>query len=116
MVLVPIAKELLKVGIKYASRYYRIEGKAFEKLYTGFRPGVARGIRHGLVAGSVVGETLKNNFSDDTTSGFQKKRSRYSPRKPYKTRDRYSGRYNSRSKRGKQSYFSRRCPRPRKCY
>ena len=89
MVIAQIAKEILKLGVRAGSRYYKAEGRAFKSLYKGssLPRGVGRGARHGLTAGSIAG-TFINSPADDTPgNGIQKRIQRkYPPRKPYQTR------------------------------
>ncbi len=99
MVIGVVAKEVFRQGTKALMRYYRIEGKAFQKLYTGFpKSGViGRGVRHGLAGGSVVG-SLINQAPETPGNGVQEtfKRNGTPPRKSYKTRGRRSVRNNRR--------------------
>ncbi len=71
MVIGAVAKELFK----YAARYYRFEGKAFDRLYTGFPASktIGRGVRHGLTAGSIAGSFISNPV-EDIINGFPQKR------------------------------------------
>ncbi len=78
------------------TRYYRLEGKAFNKLYTGFPRSktIGRGVRHGLTAGSVAGSLIGND-DNNLNGGFQKiQQSEQSApsRSPYKTRRRFTRR------------------------
>ncbi len=86
-----IAIEVFKQGTKLLRSYYRIEGKAFNRLYTGFPSSktIGRGVRHGLTGGSVIGSLL-TDAEDSPGNGAQKP---FSPKakptqtyKPYKTR------------------------------
>ncbi len=111
MVLVPIAREILRQGIRSFGRYYNLESKAFNKLYTGFPRSrlVGRGVRHGLTAGSVAG-TFINNAEDTPGNGVQKpftKRQPITARKPYQTRGRFPNRYCP-GRRNKRSYYQSR--------
>ncbi len=67
-----LVSTIIKEVVKYASRYYRLEGKAFNKLYTGFPQSktIGRGVRHGLTGGSIVG-SLINTAEDTPGNGFQ---------------------------------------------
>ncbi len=95
MVLVGLLRPVVTQIIKQASRYYRVEGKAFNALYKGFPQSktIGRGVRHGLTAGSIAGSLL-NGGGDDITSGIPKKNSRKrdSSRPSYKTRSRPANR------------------------
>ncbi len=105
MVLVPIAREVLRQATRAFGRYYNLESKAFNKLYTGFPRSrlVGRGVRHGLTAGSIAG-TFINNAEDSPGNGVQKPFSKQTaPSKPYKTRNRFPIRGNGRY--GRQSKF-----------
>ncbi len=100
--------EVFKVGVKAFRSYYRLEGKAFDKLYTGFPRSrtIGRGVRHGLTAGSIVGGTLKNDYADDSADApFSKSRNGYPASTPYKARNRFSGRSRRR--------YSNNCPTDR---
>ncbi len=81
MVLVKSLIEAGKYAARYGPKYFKYEKKAFDFLYQDFKPGWSYGVRHGLTAGSIVGGILKNNYSDDTTNGFQPKK----PGNGYKT-------------------------------
>ncbi len=106
MVLGPVITQVFKSGIKLAGRYYRLEGKAFNKLYTGFPRSrvIGRGVRHGLTAGSIAGSLITN--ADDTPgNGIQtpfRKQSPTKARKSYKTRQGFA----------RSNRF--RCPKPYK--
>ncbi len=110
MVLGVFAKEAFKYGAKAFTRYYRLEGKAFNRLYTGFPQSktIGRGVRHGLTAGSIAGSLITDAGDTPGNNGIQKKTKYvYPPRSSDKTRSRYT-----RSK-------YRRCPsgpRPSKYY
>ncbi len=96
MVLVPIARELIRQGIRGFGRYYNLESKAFNKLYTGFPRSrlMGRAVRHGLTTGSVAG-TLINVAPDSPGNELQKpfqKRQRFTPGKSYQTRRRFTRR------------------------
>ncbi len=88
-----LASETFKQLVKLGSRYYRAEGKAFNKLYRGFPQSktIGRGVRHGLTAGSIAGSFI-NDAPDSPGNGIQKqiqkRRNGYAPRTPYKTRRR----------------------------
>ncbi len=100
MVLVTVLKEAIKFGIKYGSRYYAAEGKAFNKLYRGFPQSktIGRGVRHGLVAGSVGGSFI-NQAPDTPGNGIQAPfESKYPASSSYKARRGQSVRYRSRRK------------------
>ncbi len=81
--------------VKGLTRYYRLEGKAFNKLYTGFPRSktIGRGVRHGLTVGSVAGSFI-NQDDNNLNGGFQKiqQRERAQTRSPYQTRQRFSRR------------------------
>ncbi len=94
MVLGPIIKEVFRLAVKYGSRYYAAEGKAFNKLYRGFPQSktIGRGVRHGLTGGSVIGSFITDS-GDSPGNGVQKTFTKQSPpRKSYKARGRYSKR------------------------
>ncbi len=101
-----LIQEVFKVGVRYASRYYKVEGKAFDKLYRGFPQNrdVARGVRHGLTVGSAVGSLITGG-EDTPGNGVpqafeQRKRSKAG--KSYQTRSRRSGRNRSRCPTGRR--------------
>ncbi len=91
MVVGIIAKELFKTAIKYGTRYYRAEGKAFGKLYTGFPQSktIGRGVRHGLTVGSLAGTLINDDGTPESTNGISK-RFRTPSNKFYKTRRRFT--------------------------
>jgi len=108
MVLVPLAREALKVGIKAFTRYYRLEGKAFDKLYSGFPRArtIGRGVRHGLTTGSVAGSLIAPD-TPGNENGISQQRNGFKTNPPYKTRNRFPVRDRSR-------YSRKYCPRPSK--
>ncbi len=106
---VKIVSETFKQLVKFGSRYYRLEGKAFQKLYQGFPQSrtIGRGVRHGLTAGSIVG-SLINDAEDSPGNGFQKpfsKRQPITPSKPYQTRRGFTRRSRSRCPSPERSYY-----------
>ncbi len=91
MVIGPVITTIGKNIVRYASRYYKIEGQAFNKLYTGFPRSktIGRGVRHGLTAGSVLGSLISDDNGLNGGNGFQKKIQPVSPSyTSYKTRNR----------------------------
>ncbi len=98
MVLVPIARELLRQAVRGFGRYYNLESKAFNKLYTGFPRSrlIGRGVRHGLATGSIAG-TFINTADDTPGNGVSKPfKKQPTPGKPYKTRNGYTSRFRAR--------------------
>ncbi len=95
MVIITVAKELIKFGIRSSRKYYALESKAFSKLYTGFPRSrtIGRGVRHGLVAGSIGGSFI-NDAEDTPGNGVQKplQPKQSAPRQSYKTRSRQTSR------------------------
>ncbi len=91
MVLPIIIKELFKAGLKYGSRYYKLEGKAFNKLYTGFPQSrtIGRGVRHGLTGGSIVGSLINQDGEVEQDYGIPQKRFRTPSNKRYQTYRRF---------------------------
>ncbi len=73
MVLVPVAREIFRQAVRGFGRYYNLESKAFNKLYTGFPRSrlIGRGVRHGLATGSIAG-TFINTADDTPGNGVQK--------------------------------------------
>ncbi len=98
MVIGVFAREIFRQAFRQASRYYNLESKAFNKLYTGFPRSrlIGRGVRHGLTAGSVAGTLI--NQAPDTPGNEQqiftptRKPVPFKARKPYKTRYRQTTR------------------------
>ncbi len=101
MVLVKIFTEATKIGIRAFRSYYKFEGKAFDRLYTGFRQSktIGRGVRHGLTAGSTIGSLIApDSPGRDNDNGFpQQIQQRKLPQtnQPYKTRRRSTIRYSA---------------------
>ncbi len=92
MVLVPIAREIFRQAVRGFGRYYNIESKAFNKLYTGFPRSrlIGRGVRHGLAAGSIAGTFINTDAPDTPGNGIQKPFKKSTPsRSSYKTRRRF---------------------------
>ena len=99
MVIAIIAREILRTAARFGSRYYRVEGQAFNKLYKDFPKGVGRGARHGLTAGSIAGTFINNEADDSPGNVIQKpfsKRQQFTSRKSNQTRFRRTRRNNSR--------------------
>ncbi len=73
----PIHQKIIVEGFKQVVKlgrvYYRVEGKAFQKLYRGFPQSrtIGRGVRHGLTAGSALG-SLINDAPDTPGNGVSK--------------------------------------------
>lgn len=111
MVLVGLLRPVLREGLRRFSQYYRLEGKAFDKLYSGFPRSrtIGRGVRHGLTVGSVAGSLINDSGDDGLDNGsisFEK-RQRNPPRSTYKTRRRQSRRSGRRCPTGYRSYQNR---------
>ncbi len=85
---------LIREAVRYGSRFFKLEKKAFDKLYVGFPRGTGRGVRHGLTAGSAIGNIL-NEGNEDNKNAFPSKKPRYGSKtyKSYKTRSRRARRY-----------------------
>ncbi len=108
MVIAIVAREIVRQSLKGLARYYRFEGKAFAKLYTGFprARSIGRGVRHGLTSGSVIGTFI--NPAEDMTGNGVPTRQRPSPYQfPQKRGGRKFG-SRSRNKYGFRQYY-RRC-------
>ncbi len=79
--------QIIKQGIKILSRYYALEGKAFNRLYTGFPQSktIGRGVRHGLTAGSITGslinpaDELSGNGISQKPTGYKQTQKRGGP-------------------------------------
>ncbi len=111
-----LISEVFRQGVRLAGRYYKIEGKAFEKLYTGFPQSrtIGRGVRHGLVAGQIAGSFI-NQAPDTPGNGIPSSRFKSPTGQPYKTRGRFSvrsrGRYSGKycvNRKRRRSGFSKR--------
>ncbi len=94
MVVGIFAKELFKVGVKAFTRYYRAEGKAFNRLYSGFPQSrrISAGVRHGLTAGSLIGNIINDDGTPESTNGISKRRFRTPSNRFSKTRRRFQQR------------------------
>ncbi len=114
MALVTLLREIFRLGARYGSRYYRLEGQAFNKLYRGFPQSktIGRGVRHGLTAGSIAG-SLINTADDSPGNGSQIPFTKQQPsaNKSYQTRRRYPKRdycrrdqYRDSSRRNRYAY------------
>ncbi len=98
MVLGRVAIELVRIGTRTLRQYYRVEGKAFNRLYTGFPKArqIGRGVRHGLTAGSTMGSLIAPD-SPGNDNAVPKQIQRRQPvshatYKSYKTRGRQTRR------------------------
>ncbi len=109
MVLVPIIRQIIRTAVGIGTRYYRVEGQAFNKLYRGFPQSrtIGRGVRHGLTGGSIIG-SLINPADDSPGNGIsQIPFSKQPPTsKPYKTRFRQSIRSRNRCYRNDNNRYS----------
>ncbi len=95
-----LVAEAFRQTTRLFRRYYALEGRAFNKLYTGFPQSrtVGRGVRHGLAGGQVIGAFL-TDAPDTPGNGFQAfqpKNGRSASRQAYKTRFRQTGRSRTR--------------------
>ncbi len=93
-----LAREIFRQSTKIFRRYYQLEGKAFNKLYTGFPKSrsIGRGVRHGLTVGSVTGSLITNDADDSPGNGIQKTiPKQYPASTPIKTRRGYTRRNGS---------------------
>ncbi len=91
MVLGIIAKEAFRQGTRLLRQYYQVEGKAFNKLYTGFPRArtIGRGVRHGLTAGSITGNLIAPDSPGNDKNGFQEKQSKSKPASYKQNKTRY---------------------------
>ncbi len=113
MVLVPIAREVFRQAVRGFGRYYNLESKAFNKLYTGFPRSrlIGRGVRHGLTTGSVAGTFINTNAPDSPGNGVQKPWQKQQPITSYKqdkTRFRQPTRCRPRSSYKSKYYYRQR--------
>ncbi len=115
MVIGPVVKELVKFGIRYGRRYYNLESKAFNKLYTGFPRSrtIGRGVRHGLTVGSVTGSLIAPDSPGNDDALQKRIPVSNTPRTPYKTRYGQSNRSGSQQSRNRYPDKYGRCPSPR---
>ncbi len=95
-----ILGQILRTAARYGSRYYKLEGKAFNRLYTGFPRSkvIGRGVRHGLTVGSIAGSLINDDGTPEPTNGISKRRFRPKTNRFSKTRGRFQQRYRSRRK------------------
>ncbi len=107
----PIIIQVAKTGLRLAGKYYAVESKAFSKLYTGFPKSkvIGRGVRHGLVGGSIAG-SLIGEGGVETGNGVPTKKlqRRHPSSKPYQTRSGRSRRSRFKCPTNLQSYRYRR--------
>ncbi len=82
--------QIIRQAFKYGTRYFKLEGQAFNKLYRGFPQSrtIGRGVRHGLTGGSIVGSLISPQ-PEENMNGLQKKQ-QSTPRKFRQTRNRFS--------------------------
>lgn len=106
MVLSIAFREIVRVGTKAFTRYYRFEGKAFNQLYRGFPQSktIGRGVRHGLTGGSIVGSLINQNGEVEQEYGIPQKGFKSPSYRFKKTYSRFK--YGSRS-RNKYCYATR---------
>ncbi len=88
-----ILGQILRTVARYGSRYYRLEGKAFNRLYTGFPRSkvIGRGVRHGLTVGSIAGSLINDDGTPESNNGIPQ-RPRSKTNRQYKTRRRFQQR------------------------
>ncbi len=106
----PIIREALRQGVRYAYQGLRTQDKIIDYTYRRTRlynRGVVRGIKHGLIAGQVVGGTLKLGLPEELTNGIPPEQ--YVP-KTGKLKKTYSRvrRYNRRSNKYCRPQYNRR--------
>ncbi len=82
--------QIIRQVFRLGTRYFKLEGQAFNKLYRGFPQSktIGRGVRHGLTGGSIAGSLISPQ-GDENNNGLQKKQ-QSTPGKFYKTRRRFS--------------------------
>ncbi len=108
----PFVRRQLRGATRYTYNALRVQDRLIDKAYRKsglYNRGVVTGVKHGLAGGQIIGGTLKLGLNPIEDSGplFQPIK-RVTPRKSYKTRDRFSVRcrprnsYNSRSNRFKR--------------
>ncbi len=94
-----IGLRIFQQAFRYRNQIYKVLSAQDRAIGTAARIGgygrqAQRGVRHGALAGSVIG-TVLSEFGDDIEDGFQKRQLPTSRKYP-KTRNRYSSRNNSR--------------------
>ncbi len=97
-----IGIKILQTAFRYRNQIYKVLSAQDRAIGTAARIGgygrqAQRGVRHGAIAGSVIG-TVLSEFGDDIEDGFQ-------TAKPVSTSRKYSKTFNRRPRR-----FSPRCP------
>ncbi len=96
---------IFKLG-KYVYQGLRQQDKLIDFTYRKsglYNRGVVRGIKHGLIAGQIIGGTLQLGLNAPDTPGNDvvppyTKRPKFTPGKSFKTRNRYPSRCYPRSK------------------
>ena len=118
-VIAPIIRGIVSQAARYTYRGLRLQDKIIDVTYRKsglYNRGIVRGIKHGLIAGQVIGGTLQLGLNAPDTPGNEDGiqtpiRPRTPTRKPYKTRNRYSTRrrcwYPEQSRTNQRSRFSR---------
>ncbi len=100
-ILAPIISQAFRHGARYIYRGLRAQDRLIDYTYrrTGlYNRGVVRGIKHGLIAGQVIGGTLNLGLPGDIENGLPEKPKFPTSRKFRKTRSRYKYDYRSRNK------------------
>ncbi len=101
----PIIREALRQGVKYVYQGLRLQDKLIDVSYRKaglYNRGVVTGVKHGLIAGQVIGGGLQLGLNADDSPGnghgIQTPRSRPKARTQNKTRGRFSRSYRSRNR------------------
>ncbi len=113
--------QILKVGsfvVKHRKTIYRVltaQDRYIDRAMRAGRYGrqARRGVRHGALAGSIIGPLIAPD-SPGNDNAIQTRKPQYPSRTPYKTRNRQTVRYSSRSSKYYQPDKRGRCPDTRK--
>ncbi len=101
MAIIPIAIKFAQTVFRYRKHIYRTlmaQDRAIDKAFRvgGYGRQTRYGARHGAGAGAIIGTFISNNGEDspgnELQKPFQRSKPVITPRKPYKTRGRFSGR------------------------
>ncbi len=93
----PTVRGFVRVQSRNIYQVLKIQDRIIDKTYRKaglYNRGIVTGIKHGLIAGQVIGGTLNLGLAPDSPGrdldGPIQKKPRYSSRKSYKTRGRFS--------------------------
>ncbi len=75
-IIVATVARVAPIIVSAVQRYYKYESKLFNKAYQGVPPAISYGVRHGYVAGSVIGSFFTPSMNGENESPDSKRKTR----------------------------------------